>query len=54
MEQSAGAVMWKAFAIFILLVGCAAAQMVEGNVINSVTSAGIPLVAVHLEHRLFR
>jgi hypothetical protein len=49
MKQFAGAVMRKAFAIFILLTSCAAAQMVEGNIINSITNAGIPRAAVHLE-----
>jgi len=41
--------MRKAFAILILFTNCAAAQMVEGNIVNSVTSASIPRVAVHLE-----
>jgi hypothetical protein len=49
MEQFAGAAMRKAFAIFILFASCAAAQMVQGNIVNSVTDAGIPGVAVHLE-----
>jgi hypothetical protein len=41
--------MKKAFTVFTLLTSCATAQMVEGNIINSVTSAGIPQAAVHLE-----
>ena len=41
--------MTKPLAIFILFASCAAAQMVQGNIINSGTSAGIPRVAVHLE-----
>jgi len=41
--------MTKPFAIFILFASCAAAQVVEGNIINSVTSAGIPRVSVHLQ-----
>jgi hypothetical protein len=49
MGRFAGAVMRNGVAILILFTSCAAAQMVEGNIVNSVTSTGIPRVAVHLE-----
>jgi hypothetical protein len=49
MEQFAGPVMTKPLAILILFAKCAAAQMVEGNIVNSATGVGIPRVAVHLE-----
>ena len=41
--------MRKAFAVFILFTSGAAAQMVEGNIIDSATNVGIARVAVHLE-----
>jgi hypothetical protein len=49
MEQFVRCVMKKPLAILVLLVNCAAAQVVSGNIINSASNIGIARVTVHLE-----
>jgi hypothetical protein len=44
-----GVEMTKPWAIFLLFASCAAAQVVEGDIINSASNAGIARVAVVLE-----